>query len=232
MKPEQAYETMQSRMEGLDRSMVRSPTYKVEDRIVEAQRLYKEADARGAMFEKLSEIDLFDMDNVNRLERMALALRHAESNWTILRNPTRSSDFVQKMETLEEMRKGLLRDLDYVASRFQPEGLERTLGLVREGQSREDLLQDVETLATLARNNLSYLEKIGFEKGTAEQASRLASELGGMLNVDKDDMEKAKNMRDRASTVLESMMSEVRSAANFLFRHEPETLSDFRDHSL
>ena len=50
-----------------------------------------------------------------------------------------------------------------------------------------------------------------------------------MLNVDKSDMERSKETRDRASTLLERMMAETRAAAAFLFRNDADTLADFKD---
>ncbi len=229
MTPNQAFDEMRPRVESVDQSLVKPPVYKVEDRVVEAQRLYKVAEARRAAFEKPASVDLFDMLNIDRLDTMALAVRHTESAWIILRNPTRSEEFVEKLKLIEEMRAGFLRDLDYVAGRFAPEGLSRTLGIVREGSSRQDMLQDVDTLVTLARKHQSELSRIGFEQGAADQASELASEIGRVLSPDNNDVLKAKDTRNRASTLLERMMSEVRSAATFLFRNEPETLADFKD---
>jgi hypothetical protein len=227
--PEKAFEEMRPRVESVDQSLVKQPVYKVEDRVIEAQRLYKVAEARRGAFEKLASVELFDLLNIDKLDTMALAVRHAESSWIIMRNPTRSEEFVEKLKLVEEMRAGLLRDLDYVAVRFAPEGLARTLGVVREGTSRQDMLQDVETLVTLARRHKDELSRIGFEQGAADQASNLASEVGRILSPDNADMNNAKDTRNRASTLLERMMAEVRSAAAFLFRHEPDTIADFRD---
>ena len=62
-----------------------------------------------------------------------------------------------------------------------------------------------------------------------DQASALATELGRVLNADTTDMESAKDNRNRVSTLLENMMAEVRSAAGFLFRHDPDVSADFGD---
>jgi hypothetical protein len=53
--------------------------------------------------------------------------------------------------------------------------------------------------------------------------------VGRVLNPDRSDMESAKITRDRAATLLETMMDEVRAAGAFLFRRNPEILPDYRD---
>ncbi len=229
MNPSQAFAKMRTKIEAQDRSMVKAPVYKVEERVVEAQRLHKVGEKHMYVFEKIASVELFDMNNVVDLDTIALALRHAETDWIILRNPTRSDEFVEKLALADEMRAGLLRDLDYVNSRFSPEGLGRTLSTIREGSTRQDSLQDLETLAVLARKHKDALSNIGFEQGMADQASNLAAELGRVLNVDKSEMERSKETRDRASTLLERMMTETRTAAAFLFRNDADTLADFKD---
>jgi len=229
MTPKEAYEELFTAYEEIDKSLVRPPVYKIEDRVVEGQRLHKVAMAQGEEFEILASVKKFDMFNVVALDTAALSLRYTESEWIVLHNPSRSSEFREKIELVEKMRSGFLRDLDYVNTRFAPDDLGRALTEIRQGSSRQDTLQDVETLVSLTRRHQNELGKIGFDPEAADSASNLAAELGRVLNVDKDDMEKAKDARNRASTLLERMMTEVRATADFLFRNDPNKLAGFAD---
>ena len=231
MTPNQAFEEMLTRIEALDKSNVRPPEYKVEDRVVEAQRLFKVASKRGSTFEKLASVDIFDMFNLLSLDTMALAVKFAEAEWTIINTPERTEIFKEKVARAVEIRADLLRDISYVDRRFSPEGLSHALGKVREGSTRQDTLQDLVTLDSLARKYQNELGKIGFDMALADEALSLSSELGRVLNVDKSDMVKAKETRDRCSTLLEKMMHEVRATAKFLFRHDADLLSEFKDHA-
>jgi hypothetical protein len=171
MTPQQAFEEISGKIEALDAATVRPPVYKVEARVVEGQRLFGAAMPQEAAFEKLASLGLFDMLNLTKLEVAALALRHAEAGWLVLRNPARDESFQAKLRQVEEARSSLLRNFGYVAAKFSPEGLARALGAVREGSSRQDTLQDVETLCTLAKRHEKVLSTIGFSFGLVDEAS-------------------------------------------------------------
>jgi hypothetical protein len=87
----------------------------------------------------------------------------------------------------------------------------------------------LETLCTLAKQHADLLAQIGFDATQVETASTLTAKAGRILTPDQEDMKQAKEMRNRASSLLEIMMSEVRAAAGFLFRHDPDTLAKFTD---
>lgn len=231
MTPNQAFDEMLTRIEALDKSNIRPPEYKVENRVVEAQRLFKVASKKSATFERLASVDIFDMFNLLSLDTMALAVKFAESEWTIINTPERTDIFKEKVARAVEVRADLLRDMSYVDTRFSPQDLAHALGKIREGNTRQDTLQDLSTLDSLARKYQNELGKIGFDMALADEAASLSSELGRVLNVDKSDMVQAKATRDRCSTLLEKMMYEVRSAAKYLFRHDAELLSEFTDHA-
>ncbi len=72
-------------------------------------------------------------------------------------------------------------------------------------------------------------EVLNFNSSVVEEASVVAGELGKALSVDKETMAKAKETRDRASTLFERMYDEVRLAGRYIFRNDPNRLSEYRD---
>ena len=100
---------------------------------------------------------------------------------------------------------------------------------MREGSSKRDLLQDLVTLSALCDTHADALSRIGDDKAVAAEASALCADLSKVLGADKEETAHAKDIRDRAVTLVESMCGEVRAAGRFLFRKDPDRTADYRN---
>ena len=230
MTSKEAYEKTMSRYEAIARDEVRPPTKGTcADVISEAERLARVAEKDRAVFNRLAGADLFDMDNVDLLGTTALSVHYAEAQWTIFSNPEKDPETAAKLERAPEVRSDLLLDLDFVEKKFNPPGLSAALSEVREGSSKRDLLQDLVTLSALCETHADALSKIGHDTDVAAEASALCADLSKVLGADKEETARAKDIRDRAVTLVERMCGEVRAAGRFLFRKDPDRLSEYRN---
>ncbi len=228
--PKQAYEKMMPRYEAIARDEVRPPTRgNCKDVISEAERLARVAEKDRAVFNRLAQADLFDIDNVDLLGMTALSVHYAEAQWTIFSNPEKDPETAAKLDRAPAVRSDLLLDLGFVEKKFNPPGLSRALSEVREGSSKRDLLQDLVTLAALCETHADALSRIGHDKDVAAEASQLCADLSKVLGADKEETAEAKDIRDRAVTLVERMCGEVRAAGRFLFRKDPDRLAEYRN---
>jgi len=228
MTPEQAYEELEPRLKAIPADEVHPPTRgSVNEMIDEFERVSKVTDRDRAGFVPLAEAAVFDIMNVDLLHAASLCLHYAEGRWIVCSNPQKDPATDEKLKRAEEVRSILLMDLDFVARKFNPSGLVATLSEVREGSSKRDMLQDITTLNALSDKYAEYLSKIGHDKALDTEASTLCSELSGVLNMSNEETARAKEMRDRALTLAQNMYDEVRAAGQFLFRKNPQKLSDY-----
>lgn len=117
------------------------------------------------------------MFNLVSLEKVALSLRHTQSNWEIPNNPKRAYSVKDKLDRFLTVRVDLLCELSYIDSKFKLQGLARVLRRVREGDSQEDTLQDVSALGTLSRTHKALMVKIGSNFGIVDEADNLVADL-------------------------------------------------------
>lgn len=233
MTPEEAFTVLRPRIDAVEPSLVSAPNRKAtEDRVLEGHRLYAIAMRDRDPFMEISRAGHFNMDDLDLLQTAALALDYAESEWARENQQARSESYLKKLERGFELRAIILRDLEYIASRFEPPGLSRTLPELRRGSSQQNMLQDLASCALLAEHHADLLEKIGFDLSLGEEAATLAVDIGRSLSADKTLMARAKSARDRATTLFEKMYSEVLRTGQFIFRNHATRLADYRDHTL
>jgi hypothetical protein len=90
-----------------------------------------------------------------------------------------------------------------------------------------DLIQDMNDLATMGRNNPEPLKAIGFNMDLLDQAARMSDELSELLNLangDRWSKAEAKIIRDKAYTHLKEAVDEVRECGKYLFWRDEERL--------
>ena len=122
-----------------------------------------------------------------------------------------------------ELRDELLHTFRY-AYRKDEALLGRVAG-VAEGDGNADMIQDLNDLAVLGRENPSPLEGIGFDLAQLDLAANKADEMANLLamaNGDKYDQSEAKVIRDKAYTHLKALVDEIREAGKYLFWHNPQ----------
>ncbi len=105
------------------------------------------------------------------------------------------------------------------AYRNTPE-LTTRVASVAEGSSDADMIQDLNDLAVIGRENLEPLEQVGFDKAKLDRASELNRTLGALraeASVDKTADREKKLLRDQAYTHLKEAVDTIRECGQFVF---------------
>jgi len=160
---------------------------------------------------------------INDLPPRAGACREAQSIWN---KDYRSQQEAQKqwaeqsplayefvMDLLQTMRFGYRKD---------PALLSR-VSAITEGSGHADMIQDLNDIAVLGRENPDPLTAIGFDLDQLDLAATRADELADLLaeaNGDKADQNESKVIRDRAYTHLKKLVDEIREAGKYVFRKD------------
>ena len=99
---------------------------------------------------------------------------------------------------------------------------------VQDGAGLADLIQDLDVLAAFLSERADQLTDDEFDPHAhAQQAATLAEQLraGFVAAAAPDGREGLRDLRDRAWTYLAAVMSEIRTAAAFRFRQDPDLLA-------
>ena len=159
---------------------------------------------------------------VVELERRMVATRESQSLWQSVRDQTKSSSLVE----LEAQAQGLRSEM-LSAGRFNLKEREAlsSLALIRAGETVDDLVQDLFDLATLFEKHAPAFERDrSFDLVTrVAEARTLGDQLSAGISEERLDPEPTgtRELRDRAFTYLDDMMSEIRSAGRYAFRRNP-----------
>jgi predicted RNA-binding protein Jag len=151
------------------------------------------------------------------------ACREAESIWN---KDFRSQLEVQKQwneaaPAAYELRSDLLAAMSYAYR--NDEKLMGRVKAIREGYGHADMIQDLNDIAVLGRENATLLTAIGFDLAQLEVAAKQADQLAGLLadvNGSKNEKIKSKIIRDKAYMLLKKLVDEIRTAGKYVFRKD------------
>lgn len=107
------------------------------------------------------------------------------------------------------------------------------ISAIAEGDGHADMIQDLNDLAVLGRENQAPLEAIGFDLSKLDLAATKADEMGnllGLANGDKADQNQSKLLRDKAYTYLKELVDEIRDAGKYLFWRNPQRYQGYISH--
>jgi len=155
------------------------------------------------------------------------ACRQAQSNWIDRRNKQKEAE--QKWSKLAIVASGLHSNLVH-AFRYayrKDADLINQISYIAKDYGYADLIQDMNDLATMGRNNPEPLKAINFNMELLDQAARLSDEMSELLNIVNgvrwsDD--EARVIRDKAYTFLKKGVDEVRDCGKYLFWKDEERL--------
>ncbi|WP_167616510.1 hypothetical protein [Maribellus sediminis] len=169
-------------------------------------------------------------DMINELPVRAGACREAQSIWN---KDYRSQQEAQKQWAEQVPEAYALRD-DLLASlRFayrKDEALLGRVSAITDGNGHADMIQDLNDIAVLGRENPDPLTAIGFDLDQLELAATRADELADLLaeaNGDKDDPNASKIIRDKAYTHMKALVDEIREAGKYVFRNNKNRLKGY-----
>ena len=101
---------------------------------------------------------------------------------------------------------------------------------IREGGSSADMVQDLNDIAVLGRENTGPLTAIGFDLTQLDLAADRADKLADLLaeaNGDKADPNESKIIRDKAYTHMKALVDEIREAGKYVFRKDKNRLKGY-----
>jgi hypothetical protein len=101
---------------------------------------------------------------------------------------------------------------------------------ISDGNGHADMIQDLNDIAVLGRENPDLLMAIGFDLVHLDVAATRADELADLLaeaNGDKADPNNSKIIRDKACTHLKELVDEIREAGKYVFRKDSNRLKGY-----
>lgn len=217
---------MKEQLLSLPANEVRTPNLPMSTALQEAHDLLlfcRTADMKESLLSVGLPAD-FDRQLEDRID----VARAAQSEWVTVRDRTKSTRLVELEAEAQTTRSDLI-----AAGRFNLRGAEAqaTLSQVRAGDSADDLVQDLFDLAALFDKNAESFAK-DQTMNVAEVvlgARRLAEELSAHLSEERLEPQPARtrDLRDRAFTHMDRLVSEVRAAGRYVFRRQPDVAKHF-----
>jgi len=189
--------------------------------VQEAENLYRIAleDKEKLIGAGLSE------ELIEDLPRRAGALREAEAQWKYIYHVHKEAGLEWKKRSSEayQLRDYLIHSCKF-AYRRRPDLLS-TVARIKKKRGHADMIQDLNALAILGKENPEPLTKIGLDHTLLEKAERLSHELGSLLarykGEDQIDHEYEK-LRNKAYTLLKEAVDEIRDCGKYVFRDDIE----------
>ena len=170
-----------------------------------------------------------DPSSLDRMGSAITAARQAQSQWTVIRDRSKSDAQRAAEESADELRNELL-----AACRWSLRNDRVALATVRaiaEGESVADLIQDLVDLARLIETRKAAFDQdASFDAPTrVREAQGMAERLQTGVSQEKlvADQIRAKELRDRAFTYLYDQVSAMREAGRYAFRKDPSLVAKF-----
>ena len=166
----------------------------------------------------------------DRLSICTGALREAESIWNEddkIKNEAEKKWSDDKPKGFL-FRDDLLKSFRY-AFRNEPTLL-NSVADISKGSNIPNMIQDLNDLAVLGRNNLEPLLKIGFEEeklAIAADMSIQLADLRAIVNGDKYNPRFNREIRDAMYTLLKQCVNEINECGKFVFRNDPIRLKGY-----
>ncbi len=221
--------TVQAALDAIPAGEVKEPSIPVEAFIQEAENLtlWASSDAASLAVAGITN------EMIQQLPVRAGALREAQSLWFNDRHTQKQAekDWQEQSPAALDLRDELLHAFSFAFRKDSQ--LRGRVSAVREGYGNDDLIQDLNDLAVLGRENTALLSLISFDESLLHQAADLADKLAPVLALANGSRQKgneAKILRDRAYVYLKELVDEIRLAGKYVFRKDPERLVGYVSH--
>lgn len=199
---------------------VHEPDIPAKDFTQGAEQVYIRATECRAAFEN----SLLDWNVADKIPVYCGALRQLTSSWTQinLSQPEKQLEWIQLRSEAEDIRYELIAAMRHAFSK-KPQLMEK-LSVVGAYSTNAEFIQGMNDIAMLAEDNLSLLQRIkDFDTSLIEWAADLSARLAELLaqaTVDRSTSPEAKDLRDRAYTLLKMAVDELCEAAQYVFRRD------------
>lgn len=157
------------------------------------------------------------------LQVRAGTCREAQSIWN---KDFRSQKEAQKEWTgispaAYELRNDLLHTMRFAYRKEDP--LISRVAAISQGDGHADMIQDLNDIAVLGKENPDQLSIVGFDLTELDTAATKADELADLLaraNGDRAEQNDSKIIRDKAYTHLKELVDEIRETGKYVFRKD------------
>ncbi len=220
------YNAKLATIQAIPNEEVQEPAIPVEVALQEAENLYHWSlnDAETLQVVGITQSMIDD------LPVRAGAAREAQSIWN---NDYRSQQEAQKEWAVQAplayaMRTDLLQTMRFAYRK--DDALLSRVSAITDGSGHADMIQDLNDIAVLGRENPDPLTAIGFDLEELIVAATRADEMADLLaeaNGDKADPNESKIIRDKAYTHLKELVDEIREAGKYAFRNDKHRLKGY-----
>ncbi|MCP4137515.1 MAG: hypothetical protein GY754_41495 [bacterium] len=172
-----------------------------------------------------------DWGLVDDLLERAAALREAESIWSAQRFTRQEAGrlWAEKSPDAYALRDQLLKDLRFAYRKDSK--LTGRVNYISDGTGHADMIQDLNDLSVLGKENLDPLKQIKFDMPLLDDAAMLSKEMAALFadaTTDKAEDKGAKKIRDQALTHLKEAVEEIRDYGQYVFSASRERLQGYR----
>ncbi|MCD6376069.1 MAG: hypothetical protein J7L94_11125 [Caldisericaceae bacterium] len=169
-------------------------------------------------------------DMINDLPVRAGACREAQSIWNkdYRSQQEAQKEWAEQAPEAYDFRNDLLASLRFAYRK--DDALLSRVSAITDGSGHADMIQDLNDIAVLGRENPEPLTAIGFDLTQLDRAATLADELADLLaeaNGDKADPNESKIIRDKAYTYMKALVDEIREAGKYVFRNNKNRLKGY-----
>ncbi len=204
----------------------KSPTMPVDVYLQEAENLYHwcqddEAQLTGAGLA---------WNLVQEIPIRAGALREGQSLWFKERftREEAEKDWNEQSPEGYDLRNQLLHSLHYAYRNAAD--LAGRVSAIADGSGHADMIQDLNDIAVLGKENIEPLQKINFDLALLDEAATTADALSDLLaqaTTDREENNSARVIRDQAFTYLKQAVDEVRNCGQYVFWRNEERLKGY-----
>jgi hypothetical protein len=171
-----------------------------------------------------------DWKIVDNLKVSLGALREGQSRWIVERREQEEAgkSWAVKAPAAYDLRDRLIHDFRY-AFRKDPALLSR-VSAIADGTGHADMIQDLNDLSYLGKQNAALLTPIKFDNTLLEVAADSSAELGELLaivNGTREEHSEIKTIRDKAYTICKADIDELRACGQYTFWREPEIVKAY-----
>lgn len=166
-----------------------------------------------------------DWELVNSLTVRSRACSQAQALWMKDNNlrPKARQDWKEQSPAAFALRDQMIHSFRFAFRRH--ENLLASVSEIAEGNTKSDLVQDLNDLSILGKANLDLLTAISFEPELLDTAAILAGSMANLLAAMNNEHKKGREsviIRNKAYTYLKQAVDEIRVCGKFAFRHHPE----------
>ena len=205
---------------------VKQPGIPISEALQEAENLYHWS-ADDA--EELKTVGI-TTEMLNDVPVRAGAAREAQSIWN---KDYLSQEEAQKQWKVQaplafDFKNDLLQTLRFAYRK--DEALLGRVAAIAEGGSNADMVQDLNDIAVLGKENPEPLSGISFDLTQLDVAATKADGLADLLaeaNGDKAAQSESKTIRDKAYTHLKELVDEIRESGKYVFRNNKDRLKGY-----